>query len=89
MKKRKDEIAELVQHGRNRNALLSATTMQVEIRAAAERVARLSDPGTPERLLTLMAVADASGFSVNDIGDEIIRAKRRQRRRKFSGSPKP
>lgn len=73
MKKRKDEIAELVQHGHVRNALLSAKTMQIEIRAAAERVARLSNPGTPERLLTLIAVAEASGFGVNDLVDELVR----------------
>jgi hypothetical protein len=68
----KDEIQELVRHGRIRNRLLTAKAMQAEVRAAAARVVRLSDPGTPGRFLTIAAVADETGLDAGDIVEEII-----------------
>ena len=75
MKKPKDEIAQLVRQGRMRNVLLTAKTMQAEVRAAAARVVRLSQPGTPARLFTLMAVAQETGLSSTMIVDAILDAK--------------
>lgn len=77
MKRHVDEIAELVTLGRMRNALLMAKTMDAELRAAAERVMRLSIAGTPERLLTLIEVARDSGLATTAILDEIVRIRRK------------
>jgi hypothetical protein len=73
----KDEIAELVKHGRIRNQLLTARTVECELSEAARRVVRLSKAGTPERMLTLAAVADESGLSAGAIVKAIIQAQRR------------
>lgn len=70
--RRKNSLNELATQGRIRNRLLSAKTMQAEIRAAAARVKRLSDPGTPERSLTLMAVADDTRLNIADIVDALV-----------------
>lgn len=70
----KDSITELVKHARVRNRLLMAQTLQTELREAARRVVRLSQPGTPERLLTLMAVADDTGLSIGDISEALANA---------------
>jgi len=65
------EFNELIMQARVRNRLLMAKTLRSELRAAAQRVARLSQPGTPERLLTLMAVADETGLSIGDISSAL------------------
>lgn len=70
----KSSLAKLVTQGRMRNRLLTAKAMQTEVRAAAARVVRLSDPGTPERHLTLLAVADETGVSSGAIVDAILAA---------------
>lgn len=60
-----------------------AKTVNEELRKAAERVARLTKPGTSERFFTLVEVAQSSGFTttaiVNEIGDARRRAKRSRR----------
>jgi hypothetical protein len=40
---------------------------EARIQEAAERVARLSRPGTPERLFTLIAIAEEMGIPVGQI----------------------
>lgn len=67
----KDEVAELVKLARIRNALLTVQTLKHEVRQAAERVVRLSEPGTPERLFTLQEVAAESGVSATEIVDAL------------------
>lgn len=75
MNKRKkgDEINELTKQGRVRNRLLSASLLRKELRIAADRVMRLSEPGTPERMLTLIEVAEESNLSASKIVDDIVR----------------
>jgi hypothetical protein len=53
--------------------MTDADTRQQEIRKAAERVRRLSQPGTVERFLTLSAVADETGFKITDVLDEVAK----------------
>lgn len=73
MKKSKtDEINELTKLSRIRNRLLSASTLRIELRCAAERVMRLSEAGTPERFFTLSEVAHESGLSPTAIVEEVI-----------------
>jgi len=67
------EIRALVKLGSIRNQLLAASTLKVELRRAAQRVARLSKAGTPERFFTLTAVAEESNLSAGAIVDEIVR----------------
>lgn len=67
------ELRELVKLGRMRNRLVSAITLKQELRSAAQRVARLSKAGTPERFFTLAAVAEESNLSAGAIVDEIVR----------------
>lgn len=74
----KDEINELAKLARIRNQLLIARTLERELTEAARRVVRLSKAGTPERTLTLMAVADESGLSIGAIVKAIIQAQRRR-----------
>lgn len=52
------------------------------LREAAERVRRVSDPGTPERFLTLCAVADETGFKVGDISQMVVKLSKHARSRK-------
>jgi hypothetical protein len=64
----------LVRQSRLRNRLLTAQAVQIALRAAAARVVRLSQPGTPERLLTLQAVADETGLRAGAIVKAILLA---------------
>jgi len=77
---KRDEVTRLHQLGRIRNALLTAKTVEREVLLAAERVVRLSDPGTPERLLTTTTVAEDTGIDAGLIVRAIIRANRRLRK---------
>jgi hypothetical protein len=86
-KPKKDEIAQLVQQTKMRNALLTVQAIQVEVRAAAERVMRLSEPGTPERLFTMMTVQQETGISGNAIVDAIHKIKRLKRLQKRTPHP--
>ena len=74
-----DEIAELHRAALIRNRLLMAKTLQKELIAAAERVSRLSEPGTPERFFTLTEVVRESGFSGRQIVDAIRELKKKKR----------
>lgn len=76
----KDEVNALAKLARIRNRLEMARTLQVELREAAKRVLRLSQAGTPERLVTLMAVADETGLSIGDIGAALHEATRKPRK---------
>jgi hypothetical protein len=58
-----------------------------QIREAAERVRRLSTPGTPERFLTLCAVAEETGLRVTQIGDMLVTLSRRPRKVKRDADP--
>jgi hypothetical protein len=83
--KRRDEIGALVQQARIRNVLIEAIGRRgrsAQLREAADRVMRLSDPGTPERLLTLQSVAEDSGVSAADIVKQIQRQKAKGRQAK-------
>jgi hypothetical protein len=82
-----DEIAQLVQQTKMRNALLTVQAIQAEVRAAAERVMRLSEPGTPERLFTMMTVQQETGISGNAIVDAIQKIKRLKRLQKRKAHP--
>lgn len=76
-----DEISELAKQGRIRNSLLAVQALGVELRAAAERVMRLSEPGKPERFFALMEVAQESGLTSNAIVDAIQKINRARKTR--------
>lgn len=71
--KRNSSLDALIRAGRVRNRLLIAKTVQAEVRAAADRVQRLSDPGTPARFFTVMEVARETGVKGSDIVRELVR----------------
>jgi hypothetical protein len=74
----RNEFTTLHLYSRIRNVLLEAVMRHgrtARLREAAQRVMRLSDPGTPDRLLTLSAVAEDTGLSAGDIVAEIQRQK--------------
>ncbi len=71
--RKRGEIIQLAKLGTIRNRLLAASTLRSELRRAAERVMRLSEAGTPERLLTLVEVAEESSLAATAIVDEIVR----------------
>lgn len=77
-KKQRDEISELTRLTRLRNQMLAALALQREVVIAAERVVRLSNPGTPERLLTIQAVAQQASVPASLITDAIIEARKRK-----------
>jgi hypothetical protein len=72
-RKPRSTLHQLVTASRIRNRLLAGKALHVELRAAAKRVMRLSNPGTPQRFFTVIDVSDATGFSGPDIVDEIVR----------------
>lgn len=87
MKHTKSSMKELITSSRVRNRLLIAKTVQAELAIAARRVMRLSEPGRPERLLTLNAIADETGLSAGLISRAIVKASldRRRKARRKSG----
>lgn len=62
----------------SRTELNRARTERKRVRLAAERVARLSRPGTPERLFTLIEVSEETGISTDKIVTALVGQKNPQ-----------
>jgi hypothetical protein len=52
--------------------------MKAALVEAAERVRRLSRPGTPERFFTVIAVSDETGFRIDRIVATLCRLESRE-----------